>query len=322
VMMADSAVIGAAETIPNDEKTLSTWVGILKSAAEARGRDANIVAAMADKRIVIDGVTQADQLLTLGAQQARDFGICDGTAANLNEALERLGYGDAAVSEQPMSFSARAAQFLTSTTIASLLFIAAIVCMGIEIFTPGFGIFGALSILFFGLYFGGSFLAGYAQWWTAALFVFGIVMVGIEIAVPGFGVFGILGILGIGVGLLFSARDLASFLVVFASGVAGSAVLLPVLYQIFKRLGLVRKVVLFGNMETAQGYTSHEKGESFIGKQGIAETDLRPAGYARFHGTRYEVVSNGAYILKGSAVAVVLHTPGRIVVDEVKEKDS
>jgi membrane-bound serine protease (ClpP class) len=134
-------------------------------------------------------------------------------------------------------------------------------------------------------------------------------------------VFGILGILGIGAGLLFAARDLGSFLIIFASGVVGSAVLLPILYQIFKRLGLIRKVVLFANMETAEGYTSHDKSESLVGKQGIAETDLRPAGYARVDGVRLEVVSNGAYIVKGSAVAVVGHTPGRIVVDEIKEED-
>lgn len=321
IIMADSAVIGAAETIPNDEKTLSTWVGILKSAAEARGRDANLIAAMADKRIAIEGVTEADELLTLGAQEAADLKLADGTAANINDALRQLGYADAAVSEQPMSFPTRAAQFLTSTTIASLLFIAAIVCMGVEIFTPGFGIFGALSILFFGLYFGGSFLAGYAEWWAAALFVFGIVMVGVEIAVPGFGVFGILGILGIGAGLLFAARDLGSFLIIFASGVVGSAVLLPILYKIFKRMGLIRKVVLFSNMESAEGYTSHDKRESLVGKQGVAETDLRPAGFARVNGARLEVVSNGAYIVKGSAVVVVGHTPGRIVVDGIKEED-
>jgi membrane-bound serine protease (ClpP class) len=123
IVMAPSAVIGAAETIPNDEKTLSTWVGILKSAAEARGRDTNLVAAMADKRIAIDGVTKQDELLTLGAQEALDLGLSDATAANLDDALKQLGYSGAVVSEQPMSFAAQAAQFLTSTTVASILFI-------------------------------------------------------------------------------------------------------------------------------------------------------------------------------------------------------
>ncbi len=315
IVMAPSAVIGAAETIPNDEKTLATWVGILKSAAEARGRDTTLVAAMADKRIAIDGVTKADELLTLGAQEAESLGLSHGTASGIDEALKRLGYTDAAVSEKPMSFAAKAAQFLTSTTVASILFLAAIVCMGIEIFTPGFGLFGALSILFFGLYFGGGFLAGYAEWWSAALFVFGLVMVGIEIAVPGFGVFGILGILGIGAGLLFAAKDLGSFIIIFATGVAGSAVLLTILYQLFKRFGLLRKVVLFGGMQAEEGFTSHETAESLVGQEGVAETDLRPAGFARIGGVRLEVVSNGAYIVKGSDIKVVSHTPGRVVVD-------
>lgn len=319
IIMAPSAVIGAAETIPNDEKTLSTWVGILKSAAEARGRDTALVAAMADKRIAIDGVTKQGQLLTLGAQEAESLALSQGTASNIDEALNKLGYSGAAVSEQPMSFAAKAAQFLTSTTVASILFIAAIVCMGIEIFTPGFGLFGILSIFFFGLYFGGGFLAGYAEWWAAAMFLFGLIMVGIEIVVPGFGVFGILGIIGIGAGLLFSAKDLGSFIIIFATGTAGSAVLLTILYQVFKRLGLLRKMVLFPNMEPQEGFTSHEASESLMGQTGVAETDLRPAGFARIGGARLEVVSNGAYIVKGSEVMVVGHTPGRIVVDE-KEK--
>lgn len=318
IVMADSAVMGAAETIPNDEKTLSTWVGILRSAAEARGRDADVVAAMADKRIRIEGVTEADALLTLGAKEALELGIADATAANLNDALEQLGYGDDTVVNRPMSFPARAAQFLTSTTVASLLFLAAIVLMGIEIFTPGFGVFGALSIVCFGLYFGGSFLAGYAEWWSAALFLLGIVFVGVEIAVPGFGVFGILGLVGVLAGLLFAARDIQTFLTILAVGLAGGAVLLPLLYQLLKRLGFVRKVVLFGGMAAEEGWASHEKGPSLVGEQGIAETVLRPAGYARIGGTRVEVVSQGSYIEKGSAVVVVAQTPGRIVVDEVE----
>lgn len=316
IIMAPSAVIGAAETIPNDEKTLSTWVGILKSAAEARGRDPELVAAMADKRIAIDGVTKEGELLTLGANEALTLNFSQGTASGLNDALAQLGYADAAVTEQPMSFATQTAQFLTSTTVASLLFIAAIVCMGIEIFTPGFGLFGILSILFFGLYFGGGFLAGYAQWWSAALFVFGIVMIGIEIVVPGFGVFGILGIIGVGAGLLFAAKDLGTFIIIFATGVLGSTVLLTIVYQVFKRFGLLRKVVLFGNMEAQQGFTSHETAESLVGQSGVAETDLRPAGFARIDGNRMEVVSSGAYIVRGSEVMVISHTPGRIVVDE------
>ncbi len=316
IVMAPSAVIGAAETIPNDEKTLATWVGILKSAAEARGRDTKIVAAFADKNISIEGVTEAGSLLTLGAADALLFGISDATAATEAEALDSLGYQGFDTARQGMSFSVRAAQFLTSTTVASLLIVAALVLLGIEIFTPGFGIFGALSIVCFGLYFGGSLLAGFAEWWNVALFVIGIALIVVEAFVPGFGVFGILGIASLIAGLIFSARDLTSFITVLGVGIAGSAVLLPLLYLLFKRLGILRKIFLGEGMLPEEGYVSHEPIESLVGKKGVAVTVLRPAGVARIEGRRYNVLSTGAYISDGTTIIVVEHTPGRIVVDE------
>ena len=253
IVMSPSAVIGAAETIPNDEKTLSTWVGILESAAEARGRDTQIVAAMADKRIQIEGVTSEDELLTLGAAKALELGISDGTAANVNEALSVLGYEGYSSTQVQMSFPVRAAQFLTSTAVASILFLAAIICMGIEIFTPGFGIFGVLSIICFGLYFGGSFLAGFAEWWSAVLFVAGLVMFAIEAAVPGFGIFGILGFVFIGAGLLFAARDVRSFLIILGVGLVGAIIALPLLFKLLKNLGLYENCRLSATWKLSRG---------------------------------------------------------------------
>jgi membrane-bound serine protease (ClpP class) len=319
IIMAPGAVIGAAETIPNDEKTLSTWVGILTSAAEARGRDPQVVAAMADSDIAIEGVTEAGSLLTLSASKALELGISDGTAQTQDEALALLGYTGEAV-QQSMSFPVLAAQFLTSTTVMSILFIAAIICMGIEIFTPGFGVFGVLSIICFGLYFGGSFLAGYAEWWSIALFVAGVVLIGIELIVPGFGIFGILGIVCILAGMIFAARDFVTFLTVLGFGIVGGAVGLPLIYLLLKKLGLLRRLALMESMLPEEGYTSHTHTESLAGKTGEATSDLRPAGIAEIDGKRQNVVSSGAYIEKGKPVVVVEHTPGRIVVEEIRRK--
>ncbi len=316
IIMADSAVIGAAETIPNDEKTIATWVGILTSAAEARGRDTNVIAALADKRISIDGVTKEGELLSLSANKAAELGISDGTASSIDEALKMLGYAGYEAQEQAMSFPVRAAQFLTSTAVVSVLFLIAAVCMGIEIFTAGFGFFGIMSIICFALYFFGGFLAGFAEWWSLALFFAGLVLLGIEIAVPGFGVFGILGFVCIAAGMMFAARNITTFLIVLCIGIVGSLILLPLLYKLFKRLGLLRKLALGDNMLAEAGYVSHEHIPSLVGKKGIALTVLRPAGTARIDGVRYPVVTSGAYIAKDSEIIVVEHTPGRIVVDE------
>jgi membrane-bound serine protease (ClpP class) len=320
IIMAPGAVIGAAETIPNDEKTVSTWVGILTSAAEARGRDTQVVAAMADKDIAIEGVTEAGSLLTLGAAEAGALHISDGTAQTQDEALSLLGYAEYTNDEQRMSFPVLAAQFLTSTSVMSILFIAAIICMGIEIFTPGFGVFGVLSIICFALYFGGSYIAGYAEWWSIALFVAGVVLLGIEIAVPGFGIFGILGILCIVAGMIFAARDFVTFLTVLGVGIVGAGVGLPLIYLLLKKLGLLRRLALEKGMLPEEGYASHEHTPSLVGKTGAAMSDLRPAGIAAIDGGRQSVVSSGEYIEKGTAVVVVEHTPGRVVVEEIKPK--
>ena len=317
IVMAPSAVIGAAETIPNDEKTLSTWVGILQSAAEARGRDTQVVAAMADKDISIDGVTEEGALLTLGADNAQAFGISDGTAETEADALSLLGYNGESTVRKQMSFSLQAAQFLTSTTVASLLFLGAIICMGIEIFTAGFGLFGILSIIFFGLYFGGGFLAGFAEWWSLLLFAVGLVLIGVEIIVPGFGVFGILGLISIGAGLVFASKDITAFLTVLAVGLVGAIIMLPILYKVIGRLGLLRRLAIGDNMRAEEGYVSHPPIENMTSKKGVALTVLRPAGTARIEGARYSVVSSGAYIEAGRDIVVVQHTPGRIVVEEM-----
>lgn len=315
ILMAESAVIGAAETIPNDEKTLSTWVGILKSAAEARGRDTLVVQALADADVSIEGVTEAGSLLTLSASEAQALGISDGTAATTGDAVSMLGYGDRHTIDVNMDFSVRAAQVLTSTVVASLLFLAGIVLMGIEIFTAGFGVFGILSILCFGLYFFGGFLAGFAEWWSLVLFAAGLVLFGIEAAVPGFGVFGILGIACVAAGVMFAARDMMTFLTVLAVGTAGSIILLPVAFKVLGRLGLLRKLALGGNMTVEEGYVSHAPTESLVGKTGTALTVLRPSGAALIDGVRHSVVSQGDYIEPGTSIVVVAHTPGRIVVD-------
>lgn len=319
IVMSPSAVIGAAETIPNDEKTLSTWVGILTSAAEARGRDTRIVAAFADKDIAIEGVKEAGSLLTLGAEEALALDISDGTAADETAALSLLGYGDYAAANHEMGFPVKAAQFLTSTAVASILFIAAIILMFIEIFTPGFGIFGTLSIICFALYFGGSLLAGFAEWWSIALFVIGVGCLIAEAFIPGFGVFGVLGIAGILAALLFSSRDIVSFLTVLGVSIMGSAVLLPVVYYLLKKSGLLRKVALAEGMLPEKGYVSHEHIPSLLGKKGVALTVLRPAGVARIGGEKHSVISSGSFIPQGTNIKVVEHTPGRIVVDEDEE---
>ena len=92
---------------------------------------------------------------------------------------------------------------IRSPVVAMLLVFAGLMFGYIEMHTPGFGLFGAISIVCFAIILGSGYLVGLAQAWEIALFVLGLVLIGIEIfVIPGFGVVGIAGALCCIAGLL------------------------------------------------------------------------------------------------------------------------
>jgi membrane-bound serine protease (ClpP class) len=58
------------------------------------------------------------------------------------------------------------------------------------------------------------------------------------------------------------------------------------------------------------------------GVEGIAVTDLRPAGAAEIAGQRYDVVSEAPYIERGTRIRVFKHEGYRIVVRAIPPSNS
>jgi membrane-bound serine protease (ClpP class) len=58
-------------------------------------------------------------------------------------------------------------------------------------------------------------------------------------------------------------------------------------------------------MAQSEGYISAALRADLVGKDGVALTDLRPAGTATIAGERVDVVTEGEYLSQGSAVRVV-----------------
>src|SRR5690606_5567637 len=77
VVMSSNAMIGSAEPIPNTEKILSMWRSWLRDTANYRGRNPDIVQAMADKDIVVEGVNEGGKLVNLTSSEAIEYGIAD-----------------------------------------------------------------------------------------------------------------------------------------------------------------------------------------------------------------------------------------------------
>jgi membrane-bound serine protease (ClpP class) len=145
---------------------------------------------------------------------------------------------------------------------------------------------------------------------VAALLVAGYLLLAVELfVIPGFGVVGISGILCLLAGCYFAYHF-------FGGGYGAVAVVLvlssttAVLVWIPKtRFG--RDVVHSTTLESAHaGATSVGRGQI-----GIAESNLRPAGIARFGEVRESVVTEGEYIESGAKVVVADVRGSRIVVE-------
>jgi membrane-bound serine protease (ClpP class) len=70
-------------------------------------------------------------------------------------------------------------------------------------------------------------------------------------------------------------------------------------------------------MPQAEGYISAAMRADLMGKDGVALTDLRPAGTATIAGERVDVVTEGEYLNQGSAVRVIRSEGYRLVVQAV-----
>ncbi len=319
IYMAPEGTMGAAE--PRflgggdvDEKTLSAWEAKMRAVAARRGRDPQIAAAMVRKEIAIDGVVDGEVLLTLTGEEALTLGYSEGIVENRAALLEQLG-----ISQLQMIFFNprllhRVIGWITNPIVATLLLIAGITCLVVELFTPGFGVFGLTSILAFTLYFGGHYAAGLAHYWVLLLFGLGLTLLIIEAVIPGFGVIGITGILSIIASVVLAAKTIEAGLFMVTAALLLSALLTFLAYRFFERRGALRHIFLADAARAEFGYVSAADHRDLCGLEGVALTALRPAGAAQIGGRRVDVISEGAFIPAGTPVKVILVEGARVVV--------
>ena len=311
--------IGSAETVPKTEKSISFWTGKLRSVAELKGRDPEIVAAMADADIVIEGVKEEGKLLNLTASQALDYGIVDQIVDGKAQLYEYLDIDTSQVVELTYDFQTNIARFTNSIYVSTILLMLGMVGIVGEIFTAGFGVFGSIGIFSFALYFAGRVLAGHAGWGVLILFVAGLILIGVEISMPGFGIPGLTGISCIVLSILVGSPNPTQAAVSFSIAILLSIIVLIMVFRYAPRNQLFSHIILKSEQKNTSGYVSHESNqETLVGMEGEALTLLRPAGTVMIGEKRVSVVSEGAYIKKGAKVKVIAVEGSRIIVREKK----
>ncbi len=149
---------------------------------------------------------------------------------------------------------------------------------------------------------------------VVALFVLGIVLLILEIFVPG-GILGFFGIIALITGIMLTVDTIAqgvfyvSLLLITLAGLFALSFRMPQTRFMWERLTL--KTCQTQN----EGYVAPKQCfDSFLDKQGIALSQLRPAGTADFSGVRLDVVTEGAFVTSGSRIKVVAVEGTRVIV--------
>ncbi|WMT57852.1 NfeD family protein [Truepera radiovictrix] len=329
VAMLPGSAIGAATAInaltgeAAPEKISSVWRGRFRSVAEARGRNARVAEGMVSESIEIPGLSTAQELITLSAAQAVEYDIADLQASSLTDALRQLGYGDVATETLAPSPAERFASALANPLLAAVLLAVGLIGLAVEIFTPGFGIPGAVGLVALLLFFGGSFLGSPPGTLDLVLLVVGLLLIAVEVFVlPGFGVFGLLGFAAVawGVARIFQGDALT---MLGYTTIIGGALLALALWLLpnsrFSR-PLTLSTRLSGGLGAQTPGLPLEATPALAelrGQRGVTLTDLRPTGVARFGERRVDVLSEGGFVPRGSAVEVLRVEGNRVTVREV-----
>jgi len=321
--MAPGSSIGAAElrsltgeTV--DEKELSYWESQMRTVAERQGKDPQVAAAMVRREIEIEGLVAAGELLTLTSAEAEKIGFTDGIFAARADLLAHLGYKDAAVILAEQSPAERLARMITNPAVATLLVTIGLAALMIEVMAAGFGVAGLISLIAFGLFFGGHIIAGLAGMEVIFLFILGVVLLLVEAVFPNFGIIGLAGVTAIVASVVLSASTAGEGLRMLAVAVLFSVLILLIALRFLKRTGLWSQLVLQFSETREQGYVGPADMTYLLGQEGVALTPLRPSGTAVINGERADVVSEGGFIAQEAAVIVTAVEGTRVVVREKK----
>ncbi len=331
VFMVADALIGASTVVTGgaekaSEKAQSVMRAQYRAIAERRGIDPRIGEAMVDEEIAIDGIVAAGKLLTMTTDEAVAVGYAV-EIASFEEMLEVLGLEEAEVVTASVNWAESLVRFLSHPIVAPLLLSIGTLGILIEIKTPSFGLAGAVGIASLAAFFGSHYIVGLAGMEEILLLVAGFIALGVEVfLIPGFGIAGVVAFLCIGssiflalIGNLPTWSDVTRASgIIFTAGLIVIAAVYVIVRQLPARQGL-RGIFLRTATSKSEGYVAGTAREDLVGHEGVAITDLRPAGTIKVDGERLDVVSDVGFVAKGRKVRIIRTETYRHVVEPADE---
>jgi membrane-bound serine protease (ClpP class) len=339
IYMTTGSSIGAATVVDQagqvvPDKYQSYMRAMMRSTAEATGRDPNIAQAMVDPRIKIEGVVDSGFVLTFTSTEALKFGYCEGIAENVETVMRLAGIGDYEIVEQEIKPLDKFIGFLINPIVSGILIIIIIGGIYFELQTPGLGFSIIIAIIAALLYFAPLYLEGLAAHWEILVFIAGIALIAVEIfAIPGFGVAGISGIVFVVTGLTLSLVNNVGFdftevntnKLISSLFLVIISIFISIIASFFITKSLFTKNRFFGSLaletvaSSSEGFSSSDDNyQEMIGRKGIAHTILRPAGKVKIGEEVFDATALTGYIDKGEKIEVVKYETGQLFVRKIE----
>ena len=325
IYMAPGGSIGAATVVNGTDGTAapdkyqSYMRSMMRSTAEATGRNPQIAEAMVDEKLVVPGISDSSSVITFSVAEAIQNGFCEGEYSSVKEILTAQGLQSAEIIAYEEKTVDTIISFFLSPAVSGILILLIIGGIYFELQTPGIGFPLALAVTAALLYFIPYYLNGLAENWEILAFVIGIILLAVEFfVIPGFGVFGVAGIVltlgGLVLGML--PNQAFDFELVPASQLFGA--LLTVILAALAAVGMVfwltpkvnewgafKHLTLASTQDRAQGFTSSTYSEDMLGKIGTVHSRLRPSGKVEIDGEIYDAYSRGEFLEQGESIEVI-----------------
>lgn len=338
IYMAKGSSIGAATVVTQDgqaapDKYQSYMRSIMRSTAEAKGRNPKIAEGMVDEDIDLDSIATEGKVVTFSVSEALKYGFCEAEVDNIDDIMSRSGVSDYELTEFKLGLTEKIIALFLNPFVSGVLILIIIGGIYFELQTPGVGFPILASIIATILYFTPYYLNGLAENWEIIVFVVGILLIAAEVfVIPGFGVAGILGLIcTLGALILvmlnndaldFSFVKFDDIFIAVATTLAGLMGSIIIMFLGGVRLTNTKffnKIALQDIQDQSEGYTSSfYKSKSMIGKKGTTYTVLRPSGRIEIDGEMYDAYTRGNYIDAHTEVEVISDEGTSLKVREVK----
>lgn len=147
------------------------------------------------------------------------------------------------------------------------------------------------------------------------LLIAGFVLVGIELVVPGFGAPGISGIICLVAGVFLTADTVEAGIFITVVVIVLLGILMTIIMGFLSQKKFKSPIILDEDLKAGAPISSSDL-DYLLQKEGIASTDLKPAGKGNFEGIELDIFSEGPYIKKGSPIVISRISQNRLMVKE------